>query len=480
MIWDVLKKEIRVNISSPKLVITYIVCFILILTALFAGAMNYISLKEEAVVQAAAEKDRLRNIFNFQLDFMMQGIHLYRQPDVLSVLVSGVEGDAALRGQVNSFTGDNYDVSKFNSTPILAIFGLLDIGFIVKIILSLFAILFTFDAISGEKELGTLKLNFANSMKRSSFIIGKLIGNFVLLILPFLLPFLLGLLLIQFIPGIEFSGEEWIRISLITLAIILYLLVFYSLGMMVSSLTKRSSVSFLILLMLWVMFIGVIPRAAVLVAQTVNPVPALEEVRKEYFSEFGSAQKAFMDELRKEIVELFDLIREVQRTRDMSRVGEIQEKQQGLQATVQEEYENFTTKMQERGKEIARRQELLQERQNLLAINLSRLTSPTAALTFATDRLARTGVYSSDKQFKKNVKKFVKVFVRNNPQVLQGQGIGSGGSDQSEIYPDVTYFKKESLGTSVAATLQDFAAMAVLSLIFLAVAFVAFLRYDVR
>ena len=35
---------------------------------------------------------------------------------------------------------------------------MLDLGFIIKIILSLFAILFTYDAVCGEKELGTLKL----------------------------------------------------------------------------------------------------------------------------------------------------------------------------------------------------------------------------------------------------------------------------------------------------------------------------------
>ena len=98
MIWEVIKKEIRVNITSPKLMITYVVCFVLIIAALFTGAMNYLSLREEAQVQAAAEKDRLANVFNFQMDLTMQGMNLYREPDKLSVLISGVEGDSARRG----------------------------------------------------------------------------------------------------------------------------------------------------------------------------------------------------------------------------------------------------------------------------------------------------------------------------------------------------------------------------------------------
>ena len=487
MIWEVIKKEIRVNITSPKLMITYVVCFVLIIAALFTGAMNYLSLREEAQVQAAAEKDRLANVFNFQMDLTMQGMNLYREPDKLSVLISGVEGDSARRGNVNSFTGATYDISKFNSSPILAIFGMLDLGFIIKIILSLFAILFTYDAVCGEKELGTLKLNFANEIKRSSFIIGKLIGNFVLLILPFIIPMLLGLLLVSVSTGIEFSPDDWTRIGLIMLAAVLYLLTFYSMGMMVSSIVARPAVSFLILLMLWVLFIGIIPRAAVLTAQTLAPVPPLEEVRMQFFSEFGDAQDGFMQSLRGAIVELFDLVREAQRTQDPTIGARIQAKQQEMQDTILDSYQEFTNKMQTRGEEIARQQGLKQERQNQLAIHISRIASPAAAFTFATDNLARTGVYSSDEEFKDNVKgqlqtfsDYINNYIDEHPQELQGAGIGVAASDHSEAYPDVQSFTKQSIGESVMESLMDFAAMAILSLVLMAVAFMAFLRYDVR
>ena len=165
MIWEVIKKEIKSNISSPKIIITYIVCIVLIFTSLITGTISYLNLKDEILTQAANEKDRLTALYNYQLDFMVGGMNIYRLPDKLSVLVSGVGGDAAQRGNVNMYISSEFDVSKFNATPILAIFGMLDLEFVVKMILSLFAILFTFDAISGEKELGTLKLNFATSMR---------------------------------------------------------------------------------------------------------------------------------------------------------------------------------------------------------------------------------------------------------------------------------------------------------------------------
>ncbi len=484
MIFEIVKKEIRVNLTSPKVVITYAVCMILILAALITGAMSYLSLKEEAVAQTAAEKDRLRNVFNYRMDFMVNGIYLYREPDVLSVLVSGVEGDAARRGRITFYTGSNFDVSKFNSTPILAIFGMLDLSFIVKVILSLFAILFTFDAISGEKEQETLKLNFANSLKRGTFIIGKLIGNFILLLIPFVLPLILGLLIVEFTPGIDFSSDDWIRILLITLAFVLYLLVFYSMGMMVSALTKRPVVSFLILLMLWVCFTSVVPRVAVLTAQTLEPVPPLDEVRKEYFSEFGSSQEAFMNSVRERVEELFEFIRAGMNSPDG--LSNMQQMQQEMLQGIQEAHDVFAREMSERGLQISREQEMKQERQNQLAITLSRLTSPVAALDFAVDRLARTGVYSSDEQFKDSVDDYIKSYTDyardfNRPDSLMGgQGISMEKLDLSEVYPDRSFYVAETLGESVEASIWDFAILALTATIFLAVAIVAFLRYDVR
>ena len=501
MIWEVVRKEIRANISSPKVVITYIVCAVLILTSMVAGAVNYLNLKEEARIQADGEKERLRNVSNFQDDFLNRGMRVFRKPSVLSVIVSGIEGDGAQRGTVNSFLNPMYDVSKFNSTPILAVFGLLDLGFIVKIILSLFVILFTFDAITGEKELGTLKLNFANDLKRSSFIIGKLIGNFILLILPFVIPLLLGLLILQFIPGVQFAGEDWVRVSLIVLAFLLYLLTFYSLGMMVSSVTKRSAVSFLVLLMLWVLFIGIVPRLSVLVAQNVKPVDPLDEVSKNYAAEFGPAQYEFISFINDEIKRLQREAAQRQPRPPMVPSGQAQAEyeekvrefqnwvegaREELMRSMSEKYDEFSKKMQERGQEIARQHDLKQEEQNSVAIGISRLASPAAALTFAVNRMGKTGVYSSDSVFRDNVEAQLKHFrayadekIKGNPNLL-GYGRQTGMMDVSEVYPNLDLFEEESLGVSIRETLQDYAVLALLSIVFLAIAFVAFLRYDVR
>jgi ABC-type transport system involved in multi-copper enzyme maturation permease subunit len=499
MILDVIRKEIRSNIGTPKVVITYIVCTVLIISAIVTGAVTYTNLVDEAQQQTAAEKDRLKNIFNVQQDFLNPGINLYRMPSTLSVLVSGVEGDSARRGNLSAVVGASFDVSKYNATPILAIFGLLDLEFIVKMILSLFAVLFTFDAVAGEKELGTLKLNFSNPMKRSSFIIGKLVGNFVLLIIPFIIPLLMGLLILEFFfPTVILTGEDWIRLGLILLAFVLYLLVFYSMGMMVSSLTKRSSISFLILLMLWVFFISIVPRGAVLVAQWFHEVPALEEVKKDFARGIGPNTKELISQIQQKAQEMQNQLRASRPKKPVIVTDEYTRKQKAWDKQVEQvradfqdwladKYQEFTHKIQQDGQKRIQEMAKKQEVQNQLAINLSRFTSPAAAMTLSVQQLARSGVYSSDKVFQDQVKAATETFTKNatdmvkkNPQMLN-QGFSSGQPiDVSDKYIDTSYFRTQSLEEAVAGSMMDMAVMAILAAIFIGIAIVAFLRYDVR
>lgn len=502
MIWTIVRKEIASNITSPKVLITYIVCTVLIFAALLTGAYNYLSIKEEVGLQQSAERDRISNIFNFQQDYLQTGIYLYREPSVISVLVSGVEGDAARRANVTNYTPPGYDISRFNSTPILAVFGLLDLSFIVKMILSLFAILFTYDAVCGEREMGTLKLNLSNQVKRSSFIIGKLIGNFILLIIPFVLPLILGLLMLQFIPGIVFSGEDWIRILLIFLAFFLYLLAFYSMGMMVSSLTRSANVSFLVLLMLWVLFIAVVPRVAVLVAQNLAPVPTIDDVRKEVIKAYGPTNR----EAYAEIGKMQDrFIKEATAKRPRPPLVSTpqskaeydammveyrqwaQKRQEEFTAEVVEVTNKVQDKVREIGRKLTEEQTRKQDRQNDLSVSFSRFTSPAAALTSITDRLARTGVFSSDEVFKDNIQSMHQSFVDDTNRILKEHpeyiSYGMGQTEAINLsgsYPDVRNLPQETLQVSINTTMIDFMTLALAALLFLSIAFVAFLRYDVR
>lgn len=469
-------KELKLSVSSPRLLVSAAVITILIFAAFTNGVLIHTGQVEETEKRVLAEKDRLANVYNFPLDVARSGISLHRPPDVLSMIVSGVEGDAARRGNVNYYYFPGYDVSIYNTTPILAVFGILDVVFVVKILLSLFAILFTFDSISGEKETGGLRMIFANPVRRGEFVLAKFISASVQLLFLFLIPYLFSIVAVSFVPGISFGQGELMRIGLLTLSFVLFIITYTALGIAVSALTERTVVSFLILLMLWVLFNGIVPRMSVWIAQNILPVPPADEVKKVYFIEFGEKQEQFAREINQILKPYVENPVLLFTSRD------------ALMKRITAEHEEFTQQMEKRGQELSREQDLKQEQQNQLAISIARYSSPSAALTFATNRLGRTGVYSSYSVFKDTVEGYKTSFdvyvrqqIRDDPDLFSGSSAYSElKRDESALYPEPGRFKKEPFNVSATNAMIDISVITLYALLFFAIGFTAFLRYDVR
>jgi len=81
----------------------------------------------------------------------------------------------------------------------------------VQIAMSLLALLFMFRSICGERESGTLKLMMANAVPRDIVLLGKWVGGYLGLILPFLLAAGIGILALNLTPLVSLKAEHWIR-----------------------------------------------------------------------------------------------------------------------------------------------------------------------------------------------------------------------------------------------------------------------------
>ncbi len=126
---------------------------------------------------------------------------------MLGAIATGIDEAVGRVASVNIAYDPNLVDSKYESNPVFSVFGALDLTFIVKIVLSLFAILFTYDAIVGEKERGTLKLTLSNRVPRDRLILGKVIGGFVSLLIPLIIPLILSLLSCSSCPNISLTGR---------------------------------------------------------------------------------------------------------------------------------------------------------------------------------------------------------------------------------------------------------------------------------
>jgi len=172
--------------------------------------------------------------------------------------------------------------------------------FVIGYVLSLIAILFTFDAISGERERGTLRLMLATSVPRHAVLSGKFLGALISISVPFTLAILMNLLVIAMSRDVHLETDAWIRLCLIFVIAILYLCLFLALGLLVSSCVRSSAVSLVILLLTWCTFVVFIPSTFASIASGFSSPMTYDE----FFKRREQNQKELRDAYRGRLSEV--------------------------------------------------------------------------------------------------------------------------------------------------------------------------------
>jgi len=463
----IIKKEILEIITGPKFLFTFALCAILILLSVYTGTVNYLSASREYTASVELNMRNLEAQPNYG-GVATFGAPVGRPPQVLGTIVSGIEDSVGRVTNVNTATDPRLTESKYESNPTFAVFGPLDLMFIVKMVLSLFAVLFTYDAIAGEKERGTLRLALANSLPRDQWLLGKVIGGYLSLLIPLIIPFILSLVALAIVPDLAFSGGDWERLLLIFLLFLVYLTLFFSLGVFVSARTSRSSTSFLVLLFVWVVFVMVVPKVAVIAADRIDPVPSVHEIKAEkdaFLRQMQAEASATWEKWNKDHEGLYDKDREAFQKEYLEFIAKNQE---ALVAKLDAGYSNIEGDYQNRLRS-----------QQALALNLSRI-SPASSLSFGAMTLAGTGV-SDYERFMSSLRTYRIAFTKwVLSKLSQTRGKPSAKPGISlEGMPRHSY-EPESLGESLARTIPDFGLMLVMIVVFFGGAYISFRRYDVR
>jgi ABC-type transport system involved in multi-copper enzyme maturation permease subunit len=403
------------------------------------------------------------------MDLQAFGIKITKKPQVLRTIVSGIDADAG-RGLRIAANSDPQTIdSKYQSNPALAVFGSLDLSFIIRMVLSLLAILFTYDAITGEKERGTLGLIFSNSLSKAKIILGKAIGGFICLMISLVIPFALALLIFLAYPSISLNGNDWLRIGLMFLLFLLYISVFFMLGLFISARTHRSVASFMTLLIIWVTFVAIIPKISIMGAAELRPIPSANEITVK--------KDQFLQGLYKETgTKLRDFVGANPPPKSPEDRKVWQEKMMKLTVELadqrQTKYEQYTAL-------IDQDYQLKKLTQDELALNLSRL-SPAGSLMFASMSLAKTGL-DEHQRFADSVRAYWPVWFKWSDVKFRNQGPPGREGDKLDLsgMPQFNY-EPESLDNSIKRAIPDFGLMLFLVIVFFAASYWSFARYDVR
>lgn len=464
------EKELRDIVSSTKFTITFAVCAVLILLAFYVGARNYqVSLNEFEAAQAENLKqmDELTSWNDIEH-------RIFLKPQPLAALVSGVSNDIGRNLEVETRGELQTENSRFSEDPLFAVFRFLDLEFIFTVVLSLFAILFGYDAVNGEKERGTLRLSFSNAVPRDKYILGKIIGSFLALVVPLLIAILLGFLLLPLF-GVPMTGDLWLRLGLIVLSGLLYFSVFLTLSVFISAMTEHSSSSFLMLLVAWIFAVLIIPRTAVLLSGRAVDVPSMDQINFE--------KSAFEDQLWQEDRKKMDEFwRSNPSNPDESREQRMMQFRQFM-TTLADARDEEERKFAEQLNEDRRNRENVQQR---VALNIARI-SPAASFSLASADLAGTSL-ELKRRFQETADDYrvsYAEFINEKTGGLGGGWWSRGGAEtQSEAIdpyelPSYT-FEEPPAAELISGALPDMGLLIMFNLLFFVGAFVAFLKYDVR
>ena len=161
-------------------------------------------------------------------------------------------------------------------------------------IVSLLAMTFTYDAISGEKQDGTLRLLLAKAVPRHQILLGKWLGSYMSFLLSYI-PSLIGVaLLISLHPMVALTWSEWWSVVLIFALSVVYVTVFFSLGLLVSSRAREPKTSLLTLLAIWTFLALIIPNFSPYLAAEIRPTRTPYEIEAELNSiGFEETEKAW-------------------------------------------------------------------------------------------------------------------------------------------------------------------------------------------
>jgi len=363
---------------------------------------------------------------NYEIQSKSDGLAVIR-PTPLSIFAKGLEENLC-RSYARGFVG-RIDISTKQKSVnnLFKLFTAPDLLYIIKVILSLCAMLFTFDMVSGEKETGTLRQSLSCSLKRPVLIIGKWVGGFISFILPFFIALLLGTIFVTLSPMVDMNPENWLKLGMFLLSSVLYLAIFFSLGLLISCLTHQSSSSLVISLFAWAMLVFLIPNLGNILARQLVRIPTVQQL-----------------EIKREQIQIKTEI-EVNRLPNWPERKKCVERANSERKTLAEDYRNSFNRLV------------------TVSRNITRI-SPAAAFTFLATDITGTGMLEE--------RRLKSAFLQYRDTLWNWNEKGDR--------PDFGYQRSSVKEVLDQGGLSNCLILILFNILFFAGAHVAFLRYDVR
>ena len=275
MIKHIIQREFFDHLNSLRFALTVIIMAALMITNAVVHLQSHPNKVRSYSENVASDRDKLQSRTELY-ELLRKGPgKLYKQPSALTFIADGGNTFLPDRGtqswgswsRTTGFTGvkvrsiwsADYPTANPNARDLRPKATKIDWVFIITYLLSFIPLLFTFDALSGERESGTLRLCLANSISRPALLVGKFLGTLIAVLIPFYFAVLLNLAIISTDSWTQLGAADWGRLGMILLIASGYASIFIAVGLMVSAGTRDTRVSLVVLLIIWVALVVFMP-----------------------------------------------------------------------------------------------------------------------------------------------------------------------------------------------------------------------------
>ncbi len=492
MIWHIAKKEIYHNLMTLRFVLMIILLPILMVANALIYGFGSSSYIEEVNAYNRAMESRLSYVKNSAQESLgklaMRGPgEIYKRPSPFKFCADGTDkliprsvplsesaGGSRGGGVTTSYRWrELWALEYLPSNHGSDATTLIKIDWVfIGIFMSFFVILFTFDAIAGERAKGTLSLMMSNQISRGQMLFAKYLGTFFTLMVPLAIGILMNLLVIYLSGNIPFdSGSPlpsngwgpWLRILGMVGLFTLHISIFIFLGLFFSSRVANAITSLVWLLLTWVCLAFIFPSLLGLFVGTLDPIPSIEIVSSRKRAQLANIEDEF-------------------RPMELLEVTKLSEAPSPDNPSATRRWATYFTRRYETKTRIADEHVDQQFRQVRLARGLTQI-SPIVCFQYAMEGLANTGIVSY-MDFVKQVRRYRQTFIdfvktedREDPESLHIYPVREGLS-QKPVDPNaVPRFEERP---SYQSVIFPIGLLIIFNLLFFTAAQLSFLKCDLK
>lgn len=278
---QIAKQEWRNAFRSRTIYLSAIVLGVTLLSALFISWQNAKALNDERrKYQEIVQTNWLEQPDRHPHRAVHYGYLAFRPKSPLSFFDSGVDSFAGTSVFLEGHKQNTVNFSEARHSNGLLRFGELNLALILQILVPLLIFFLGFSAISGDRENGILRLALSQGVAWREILVGKMAGVLAM-IFAMLAPLLLislGLWLV--LNDFQISSDAWLRLLFLLLGYAGYFIVCGAIAVAVSSLTNTSRSSLITLIVIWISFWIVMPRATQNIGASVYPTPSKSQFDK--------------------------------------------------------------------------------------------------------------------------------------------------------------------------------------------------------